>query len=124
MNDREISVIAGKSGNYMYALKSAHKERYNMLKKYGIKEFEDICKEAKNKLAEIYFEIKEIKNFSFSNFYRSSEKIQKNYKSIKSFSVGISNSAFVANERTSVNGFKKIGIILEEYEKYKLKEGK
>ena len=124
MNGREISVIAGKSENYMYVLKSAHKERYNILKKYGIKEFEDMCKEAKNKLADIYWEIKETKGISFSGFYRSSSKIQESYKSIPSFIIGVSNFAFAANERTSVKGFNKMSIIIEEYEKYKAGETK
>ena len=124
MTDVEMSLMAGKSESYMNVLKCTYKGRYEMLKKHGIEEFEDMCKEAKNKLADIYWEIKEAKGLSFSSFYRYSEKIQCGYKSIPSFITGVSGFAFSAYDRTSVKGFEKMSIIIEEYEKYKINNNK
>lgn len=122
MTDTEISLAAGKSESYMRVLKSMNKEKYNLLKEYGIEEFEHMYKTLKNKLAEIYWEIKETKNLSFANLYRSSNKIQNNYKSIESLNVGMSKFAFSSSMRTTVSGFTKMNIIIKEYEKYKLEK--
>ena len=119
MTDTKMALMAGKSDSYMRVLKSISTDRYKMLKKHGIQEFEDMCKDAKNKLAEIYWEIKDTEGLSFSSFYRSSKKMQYNYKSIVSLNVGISKFAFSSNKRTTIKGLESMSMIIEEYEKYK-----
>jgi len=69
MNDRELSLQAGKSSNYLAEVKWRNPSFYNFLKKEGIINYENKASMLRAHLAEIYYEIKIRPDMSLTEFY-------------------------------------------------------
>jgi hypothetical protein len=114
MNDQEKSIKAGKHKNFLAETKSAYPDKYRLIEKYGIEEYEEKCIELRNGLSNIIFDLadkRKIKDF----FIKDVSDIFKSYNSFygwlysASFSVSISMSYFTFSRSTE---------ILKRYNKY------
>ena len=118
MNDSLLSKEAGKCKDFLAYLKCREPEKYKMVKKMGIAGYEAYGLNVRQKLGDMYWEIKEHPDMKFSELYRrycpdanSSRHSFMNYISKMGFSTPTTSPQLKA--------IRKMEYILHAFEQYK-----
>ena len=118
MTDQGLSLQAGKSYNYLAEVKNRNKEAYTFIKEIGITKYLDNAYRYTSQLANIYYEIKDSKNMTFTEFYN--KHLVDQHASKYAFCVYLKNKAFSNIESmTQLKTYKKMENIINKYEIYK-----
>ena len=116
MTDAELSVLAGKSPNYLSYIKYSNKEKYEYMKKHGIKKYEHDFDELKIELQQIYFELLETRKLA--DFYKTT--LTDIFESYTLFYNVMAVRNFTVHSRSRwFDVFKQNLLIKERYLKYK-----
>ena len=68
--DQQLSLAAGRHRNYLAEIKKRDLEKYKLMKKMGVRGFEDSFDDFKNQLGDIYYEIQDMEDMSIQEFHK------------------------------------------------------
>ena len=116
-SDRQLSLEAGKSGDYLSRVKHHSLPKYHKMKEIGINEYERYAKSLRTEMANIYWDIKEDDELTFMSLYNHLTDV---YKTYNSFITSLNNIAFGEGAYlTNYNTLGRMERIVKAYRKEK-----
>ena len=118
MTDQELSLRANKNRNFLAELKCRDAEKYKLIKKIGIPEFEEYATELRTRLGMMYWEIKDDPDMTFTELYHN--YCPNSNSTIHSFMNYISKMSFQSRSTfPQLRAVKRMEVILEAFKQYK-----